>query len=164
MPLRLNVGVSRKVGLPSYSSVGASCHIELDLELEPGVLESDLDGFHLKVRSAYVAANQAVNDELDRLRAVTTGPSVPPPIEGDKPAAGRPPERPGPPSRSPHPGERPPARPASASQARAIRALARRSGDDLDGLLCDLDVAKPEDLSMAGASRLIDQLKAIGAG
>jgi len=160
MPLRLNVGVSRKIGLPSFSSLGASCHIELDLELGPGVLESDLDGFQRKVRSAYVAAHQAVNDELARLRAATTSPRV----EGGVQGRDRHPDRPGPPPRSPFAGDGEPVRPATPGQVRAIRALARRVGADLDGLLCDLDVARPEDLSLAGASRLIDQLKAIEAG
>ena len=44
MPMKLNVGVSRKVGLPDYGSVGASCNLEL--ELESGLIERDLDAFH----------------------------------------------------------------------------------------------------------------------
>ena len=67
MPLRLNVGVSRKVGLPDYGSVGASCNLEL--ELPQDLLERDLEGFHARVRDAYVAAHQAVHDELARLHA-----------------------------------------------------------------------------------------------
>ena len=67
MPLRLNVGVSRKVGLPDYGSVGASCNLEL--EVDAGLLERDLDAFHARVRDAYVAAHQAVHDELARLHA-----------------------------------------------------------------------------------------------
>ena len=42
MPMKLNVGVSRKVGLPDYGSVGASCNLEL--ELDSGMLDRDLDG------------------------------------------------------------------------------------------------------------------------
>ena len=64
MPLRLNVGVSRKLGLENYSSVGASCNI--DIELENGLLEHDLEAFHPRVRDAFVVANQAINDELAR--------------------------------------------------------------------------------------------------
>jgi hypothetical protein len=67
MPLKLNVGVSRTVGLPDYGSVGASCNLEI--ELDAGLLEHDLDGFHARIRGAYVAAHQAVHDELARLRA-----------------------------------------------------------------------------------------------
>ncbi len=35
MALKLNVGVSRKVGLPDYGSVGASCNLELEIDLRP---------------------------------------------------------------------------------------------------------------------------------
>ena len=66
MPMKLNVGVSRKVGLPDYGSVGASCNLEL--ELDAGLIDKDLDAFHARVRNAYVAAHQAVHDELARLQ------------------------------------------------------------------------------------------------
>ena len=66
MPLRLNVGVSKKLGLPAYSSIGASCN--LDLELENGILR-DPAGFRDQVRDAFLAARKAVDDELARLRA-----------------------------------------------------------------------------------------------
>jgi hypothetical protein len=60
--LKVIVGVSRKVGLPGYSSVGASCQIEV--ELASGFLGEDLDAFHEQVRRAYAAAHQAVNNDL----------------------------------------------------------------------------------------------------
>jgi hypothetical protein len=31
MPMRLTVGVTKKVGLPEFSSVGASCGVEVEL-------------------------------------------------------------------------------------------------------------------------------------
>ena len=67
MALKLTVGVSRKLGLPGYSSVGASCNIEV--ELDSALLQGDLDGFHSKVREAYLACQQAVFDELARLQS-----------------------------------------------------------------------------------------------
>jgi hypothetical protein len=78
--VKLNVGVSRKVGQPDYGAVGASCHLEL--EINSDLLEGDLEGFHARVRSAYVAAHQAVHDELARLQAPVAVPqesSAPPP-------------------------------------------------------------------------------------
>ena len=52
-------------------------------------------------------------------------------------------------------------KPATPSQVRAIVSIARRQHADLVGVLRDdYDVARPEDLSLAEASKLIDQLKA----
>ncbi len=156
MPLRLNVGVTRKLGLPACSSIGASC--SLDLEVDSGLLR-DLPGFHAQARDAFVSARRAVDDELDRLR-----PAPPPPIdpgaEGRRAGRDGQPDRPGPPGRPPADGR--PGKAATPNQVRAILSIARRQRADLDGLLCDLDVARPEELTLAQASRLIDQLKAVG--
>ena len=155
MPLKLNVGVSRKVGLPDYGSVGASCNLEL--ELDSALLERDLDGFHARVRDAFVAARQAVQDELARVQApVELAQPAPPPRaptngNGHGHAPGGPTER----SRS--------QKRATDKQVKAILAIARQQHADLDGLLQQDDgVHRPEDLSLKQASELIDMLKAAG--
>ena len=62
--LKLNVGISKKIGLPDYGSLGTTCNVEV--EVDGRLIFDDLDGFHQKVRQAYVACAQAVNDELVR--------------------------------------------------------------------------------------------------
>ena len=64
MPLKLSVGISKKVGLPSYSSLGASCHVEV--ELDQSLVFDDQEGFQLRVKKAYVACSHAVAQELAR--------------------------------------------------------------------------------------------------
>jgi hypothetical protein len=156
MPLRLNVGVSKKLGLPAYSSVGASCN--LDLELENGILR-DPAGFRDQVQGAFLAAQRAVDDELARLQTggdpgeTREALAINGHRNGVHATNGRPAARP-----EVHHGRV--GKPATASQVRAIVSIARRQHADLDGLLCDLGVTRPEELSLADASRLIDQLKA----
>jgi hypothetical protein len=62
--LKLNVGISKKIGLPDYGSLGTTCNVEV--EVDGRLIFDDLEGFHQKVRQAYVACAQAVNDELAR--------------------------------------------------------------------------------------------------
>ncbi len=155
MPLTVNVGVARKLGQPGYSSVGASCHLEV--ELDNGLL-GDPEALQTRVRQAYAACATAVRDELKRL-------SSPNEVQSE-PSVGETPERNGrsrgndPITDRAHPGRRRPVRPATAAQVQAIRAIARDHGTDLTGLLRDeYGVGRPEELSTAQASKLIDMLK-----
>lgn len=141
MPLKLNVGVSKKVGLPDYGSAGASCHVEV--ELDSALIDADPDAFRRRVRAAYAACHRAVLDELARLDVSRgTRPGTPPAPRAD-----------GVQSRA--------VRPATDNQVRAIRSIAARRHADLAGLLRDdYGVGRPEDLSVPQASRLLDALKA----
>ena len=169
MPLTLNVGVSRKMGLPDYGSIGASCNLQL--ELDAGLLEHDLDGFHDRIRSAYVAAHQAVHDELARLQAPDNNPAVesaPAPVQAQTAASVRNGvSRTSGNGHSPHPQadrSRTP-RAATQSQVKAILAIARRQNTDLMGLLRqEYEVQSLEHLTIRQASELIDRLKNADAG
>ena len=63
MPVKLNIGLSRKVGEPNYGSRGASIHLEV--ELENGVL-TDPAAMRDHVQDLYALARQSVDDELQR--------------------------------------------------------------------------------------------------
>jgi hypothetical protein len=159
--MKLNVGVSRKVGLPNYGSVGASCNLEL--ELDANLLERDLEAFQTQIRNAYVAAHQAVHDELARVHALPTdnptrtGEPVPggsSPRNGYSKTNGRE-ER-----RRIHDDRPRTVKPATPNQVKAIVAIVRKQDTDLVGLLRhEYKVEQPEDLSIRQASELIDMLK-----
>jgi hypothetical protein len=154
MPLKLSIGIAKKIGQPDYGSLGASCGLELDLpEL---LLISDREAFRRQVSDAYAACHQAVNDELARHQA----PTAPPPSNGQAaPANGT-----GPPTSRTGGARSRPRKPATASQVKAIYAIARAGHADLEGVLRDeYGVDRPEELSLSEASQLIDQLKAAAA-
>src|SRR5438309_2172382 len=151
MPLTLNVGLSKKVGLPDYGSLGVSCNVQVGLDST--LLLNDADGFQHKVRQAYLACHQAAQDELQRQQQVgssrassgNSASSKKHPQNGDH-TNGRPKEQ---------------LRQATASQVRAIEAIARRHDVDLATLLqARYGSQKTADLSITQASGLIDDLKA----
>lgn len=149
MPLTLNVGLAKKVGLPDYGSLGVSCSVEV--ELDALLLLHDQETFQQKVRQAYVACDQAVQAELQRQQG--SEPAVPR-LNGQPLAA----------SAGNHP-TRDRARPATANQVRAIEAIARRQQLDLGGLLQTRFGAEfPADLSVTEASNLIEELNSVASG
>jgi hypothetical protein len=157
--LRLNVGTNRKVGQPDYGSAGASCNLELELDT---ALFRDRDGLQQVVKQAFAACNQAVNDELARLThhddshtqpqeiiEVCTSPAISGAPVTRIPAAQF--------SNQPSP------RPATASQVKAIRAIAARRKIDLVCLLRErFGLATADQLGIREASNLIDELKSDG--
>jgi len=172
MPMTVKVGLAKKVGQPDFGSLGASCDIEL--ELDGGLLFHDLDGLQEKVRAAYVACRQAVNDELASQTRVTEPASEKPAgTNGHRPTAanghssentsanGTPRtngQRNGGPTNGKH-------RPATKSQVGALHAIATRQGFNLtDRLKERFKLYRAEDLSVSEASRLIDELNGVPAG
>jgi hypothetical protein len=201
--LKLHAGVSKKVGLPGFSSASASCTIEAELD---GCLLNDHEGFQLVVRRAYNSCEQAVADQIARLQVereagVTiqenSAAQSPDSIQGDQ---GQPRRMNGPQTRSQGPSRasqsvsqahahevievrtgpaitgatitaqsrtpasrvqpQPSPRPATASQVKAIRAIASRRRIDLVGLLRErFGLQTADELGIRQASNLIDELK-----
>ena len=78
MSLRVNASISKKIGLPNYSSLGASCGVEF--ELDSTLLQSDPGQLLIQVRSAHAACAKAVNDELERQRNTPARPKPQPAV------------------------------------------------------------------------------------
>ena len=64
MPTTINVGLSKKIGLRDYGSVGATCNVTF--EADHNLLDRDPEGFQQRVKDAFVACRQAVQDQLAR--------------------------------------------------------------------------------------------------
>ena len=63
MPLKTNVGVSRKVSDNQYGSRGASVNLEVELD---STLINDPERFHERIRQVFRLAQQAIDEELGR--------------------------------------------------------------------------------------------------
>ena len=176
MSVKLNIGLSRKVGEASFGSRGAS--INLEVELDNGVL-NDPGLLRDRVQDLYVLARQSVDEELQR--PAETGPSEPSHTNGN--GHGRISHTPtgnghknghatnggvtnghGPNNGTGHingtgQGRIEVAR-ATQSQIRAIFAISKRRGLDPHTVINDrYRVHKMEELTIREASALIDDLK-----
>lgn len=178
MSVKLNIGLSRKVGEASFGSRGAS--INLEVELDNGVL-NDPGLLRDRVQDLYVLARQSVDEELQR--PAEAGPSEPSHTNGNEhgrisPTAngnghknghanghatnGRVTNGHGT-NNSTGQGRIEVAR-ATQSQIRAIFAISKRQGLDPHTVISErYRVHKMEDLTIREASALIDDLK-LGAG
>ena len=166
--LKLHAGVSKKVGLPNFSSASASCTIEAELDSS---LLQDHEGFQVVVQRAYQSCEKAVEDQIARLTSdgetcvqpqevveVRTSPAISGARITTNGAATKGAEllttnraafR-----------DAPSPRPATASQVKAIRAIAARRKIDLVGLLREkFGLTTADELGIRQASNLIDELK-----
>ena len=69
MPLKTNIGVSRKIADNSYGSRGASVNLEVELD---STLINDPERFHDRIRQVFRLAQQAIDEELTRQQRVGT--------------------------------------------------------------------------------------------
>ena len=182
--LKLHAGVSKKVGLPGFSSASASCTIEAELD---GSLLHDREGFQTVVQRAYKSCEKAVEDQIARLlvqgNPTPNNPVCAPDVSAHPQTTNGPQTRSQSPSRASQPvpqevievrtspaisGTRitttsnslPSPRPATASQVKAIRAIAARRKIDLVGMLRErFGLTTADELGIRQASNLIDELK-----
>ncbi len=69
MPLKTNVGVSRKVADNNYGSRGASVNLEVELDSS---LIQEPERFHDRIRQVFRLAQQAIDEELNRQQGSST--------------------------------------------------------------------------------------------
>ena len=137
--LKLNVGLSRKVGEANYGSRGASVNLELEVE---SALAGDPQTLQDRIRSLFRLARASVDEELNGNGRANghhgNGHNQNGHSNGSRRSNGR---------------------SATASQVRAIHAIASRQRIDLTGELHQrYGVDRPDDLSISEASELIDSL------
>jgi len=145
--IRINVGLSKKIGQPDYGSLGASCHVEFDLDC--GFDNGSTERFEEATRRAYAACSRTIDAQL-----VINGATQNEQRAGLQHVAE-------PVNRIVNRVEQSakPGRSATAAQVRAIHAIANRNKADLTGLLKQFNAHSPDRLSIGHASRLIDLLK-----
>jgi len=62
MPMKLNIGWQKKVGQPDFGSLGASCHLEVEVESS---LVREPDQLRERIKYLFDQAKQAVEEELN---------------------------------------------------------------------------------------------------
>ena len=138
MPLKINVGLTKKIGQPDFGSRGANVSFEVELEAN---LVREPEQLREKIKYLFKVARQAVEEELDSGQPAGNNGRE----KGD--SNGHPRQSNG--------------RSATASQIRALHAIATREGIDLAAELHSrYGVDWPDDLAISQASDLIDALKA----
>lgn len=148
MPLKLNVGASKKVGESNYGSRGAS--VNLEMELDSGLM-NDPPKLQEKIRALFGLVRTSLAEELngnghDHAPANGNGHSQPPANgNGAERKAGQNQGAP---------------RPSTASQVKALHAIAKSQNLDLSSFLRKrFDIARAESLTIKEASEAIDALK-----
>ena len=144
MPLKLNVGASKKIADQSYGSRGASVNVEMELD---STLVAEPVKLQEKIRQLFGLVRVSLAEELNGSYAAPKDADSNGNGNGSRAA-------PNDNQRTSNP------RPATQSQCKALHAISRSKQVNLNQLLRDrFHVGKPEDLSIKEASSLIDELK-----
>src|ERR1700722_12362678 len=152
MPLKVNIGASKKVADQSYGSRGASVNLEIELDAS---LVTDPAKLQEKIRHLFGLVRQSLAEELNGGNTNGHAPKSdnsngqPRPASANGNGTGNGTSRTG--------GHRH----ATQSQVRAIHAIARSRRIDIAQFLNDrFRFSKPDDLTIKEASQVIDELKA----
>ena len=148
--LRLNVGFTKKVGEAHYGSRGASINLELELDSS---LVGDAGRLKDRIRHLFGLAKASVDEELAAAEPAVNGNGS----SGTQSAGNA--------AAKPSGRHRDGTRAATASQVRALHAIADRRKLDLSALLAErFQIDDPAGLTITEASNLIDELKGESAG
>jgi hypothetical protein len=156
--LKVNVGLSRKIGEAGYSSRGGAVHLEAELESD---LTSAPDKLQDRIRHLFGLARTALAAELQvpatappTMVSVTQTAATPPPSRQRQPIQ--------PTVASVAPAAPNGIRHATAAQVKAIQSLARRKAVVADDLSHHrFGIFRVAELTVTQASRLIDELNAM---
>ena len=154
MPLKLNVGLLRKVGESNFGSRGASVNLELEFE---SALVGEPERLRERILQLFMLARVSVDEELQGQQGQ---PAEPPPDVGHRNNGNCNGSDNGHGESNGHAAPRL----ATDSQVRAIFAIAKRVSGELQDRLSRYRVFRPQDLTINQASELIDSLKAEDAG
>jgi hypothetical protein len=151
MPMKLNIGLCRKVGESNYGSRGASINLELELDSS---LVGDSAKLKERIHQLFGLVRTSLAEELNggngkpanHPDGANTTQSRSANANGNGTNGSRnPPKTP---------------RPATQSQVKAIHAIARSRQVDIGQFLQSrFHVTRPDDLSIKDASLVIDELK-----
>ncbi|MGC3967588.1 MAG: hypothetical protein QM775_09525 [Pirellulales bacterium] len=146
--LKLNVGFTKKVGEANYGSRGASVNLELEMDSS---LVGDADRLKERIRHLFGLVKASVDEELasGAGQTSTNGNAAGTPSTGNRQTANKANGR-----------RRDGTRAATASQVRALHAIADRRKLDLSAVLTErFQIDDPAGLTITEASTLIDELK-----
>jgi hypothetical protein len=144
MPIKLNVGASKKVSDERYSSRGASVNLEIELDSS---LATDAPKLQERIRHLFNLVRQSLSDELNagrngHVQPASNGVKQPTSFSGNGPK------------------QYGAARSATAKQVTALYAIAKERGFDLRDVLRDrYNLDRPEQFTIQQASELIDALR-----